>query len=135
MSDSKSELCDKCGTRPASIHLCESGTGESRNLCEDCLAQEDPLAIAWMSEAKNAKCEYCGGWPCGRGMDTFGQITGATAAGWMCFPCSMEHHSYTLAAINKIPKGLAGDEQMEILKRIAEETKSHMQQFVAMRSN
>lgn len=94
------------------------------------------MASAWIEEAKSAKCEYCGGSPCGGGTDTLGQITGAPLrVQWMCSTCSIEHHSHLLAEMNKIPEGLPNDEQMKALKKIAGETKSHMRRFVAMRGN
>ena len=37
--------------------------------------------------------------------------------------------------MNKIPKSLPNDQQIEALKQIAEQTKSHMCRFVAMRGN
>jgi hypothetical protein len=94
------------------------------------------LASAWFEEAKSAKCQYCGGSPCGGGNDTLGQITGAPfQVQWMCSSCSIEHHSHQLAEMNKIPGGLPNDEKMKTLKAIAEETKAHMRRFVAMRGN
>lgn len=37
--------------------------------------------------------------------------------------------------MNKIPEGLSNDEQIEVLKKITEETKAHMLRFVGMRDN
>ncbi len=37
--------------------------------------------------------------------------------------------------MNKVPEGLSHDQQITALKQIAEETKSHMRRFVAMRGN
>lgn len=89
-----------------------------------------------MEEAKSAKCEYCRGSAYGGGTDTLGQITGTSLQfRWMCASCSLEHHSHQLAEMNKIPEDLPNDEQMNALKKIAEETKSHMRRFVAMRGN
>jgi len=47
----------------------------------------------------------------------------------------MEHHSHFLAEMEKFPAGLSNDEQMKFIKTIAEEMKSHMARFVAMRCN
>lgn len=136
MSAKNPDFCEKCGTRPVFIYLCDGSAGTSRNLCEECLAQENSLASAWVKNSKSAKCEFCGGGPCGGGTDTLGQITGAPLRDqWMCFPCSMEHHSHILAEMNKIPEGLPQDQQIEVLKKISEETKVHMRRFVARSGN
>ena len=37
--------------------------------------------------------------------------------------------------MNKLPEGLPNEEQIELLKKITEETKAHMRRFVAMRGN
>lgn len=136
MPESNLGLCEKCGTQPATIHLCDGSAGTSRGLCEECMAREDSSASTWLEEARSAKCEYCGGSPCGGGTDTLGLITGEPQRfQWMCAPCSLEHHSRCLAEMNKIPKSLPNDQQIEALKQIAEQTKSHMRRFVAMRGN
>ena len=136
MPKSNPDLCEKCGILPATIHLCDGSAGTSRNLCQECLAQENSLASAWFDEAKSTKCEYCGGSPCGGGTDTLGQITGAPLRiQWLCSSCSMEHHSHVLAEMKTIPEGLPNEEQIEVLKKITEETKAHMRRFVAMRGN
>ena len=47
----------------------------------------------------------------------------------------MEYHSHILTEINMIPDGLPRDQQIEVMKKIAEETKAHMRRFVAIRCN
>ena len=100
------------------------------------MAREDSSASTWLEEAKSAKCEYCGGSPCGGGTDSLGQITGEPLRfRWMCYSCTLEHHSHCLAEMNKIPEGLPNEEQVKALKEIARQTMAHMRRFVAMRGN
>jgi hypothetical protein len=47
----------------------------------------------------------------------------------------MEHHSHLLSEMENILEGLPNDQQIEALKQIAEQTKSHMRRFVTMRGN
>jgi hypothetical protein len=129
-------LCDKCGAKPATNHICYGGTGKTSDLCDDCVQTEDPFSAAFSSQIKNARCQYCSGPVVSGGIDSLGQILGEPPRmQWMCESCFSEHHSYTLKAFGNVPQNLPYDQQIEHLKKIQTATDAHMQAFVSERGN
>lgn len=47
----------------------------------------------------------------------------------------MAHHSDLLDEMKKFSGDLPNHKQIEVLKKLAEETKAHLRRFVAMRGN
>ena len=94
-------LCEKCNKRVATIHITEliSGAGggsKKTDLCSECsesLGAPDAareMAAVW----KNARCRYCGGLPCGGGVDPIARLSGISKMRWMCGPCAEEYHRF-----------------------------------------
>ena len=136
----ETRLCVKCGIRPATNHICYGGTGRTDDVCDECLLVDDsPVAkftAALTDEAKNARCCYCGGFPCGGGPDTISQITGGpTQNRWMCMSCSAEYCSFTQRALESITSVLNHADQIARIKEIGADADSHMRAFVARRDN
>ncbi len=136
----ESRLCDKCGIRLATNYICHGGTGRSNDLCDECLRADDStvakFAISLADEAKEARCCYCGGFPCGGGPDTLSLITGGTHRNrWMCMPCSVEYYFFTQHALESITDTLTHEDQITKIKEIGAGVDSHMSAFVARRDN
>jgi len=97
---------------------------------------EDPGLEAFSNQAKNAKCEYCGGAPCGGGPDTLAQLTGEGMKNrWMCMSCAPEYYSFIQSEFAKIPEGLTSPEQIAEMRKVSENTDTHMRDFVRRRDN
>lgn len=129
-------LCSRCGIRAGTHYICFGGTGKSLDLCDECLPLESPSTAGFIEEARNARCEYCGGSPCGGGTDTFGSIFGSPRKNrWRCISCLTEYSAWILKAFEGLSKDLSAPMQMEEIKRINEEVDAHMKAFVCQRDN
>jgi hypothetical protein len=134
--ESDQPICNSCSKRPATNYICYGGTGKSAELCDDCINTEDPTSAAFTSEAKSAKCVYCGGFPCCGGTDSLSQITGRPPTNrWMCMSCSAEYYSFMQGAVSGIGAGLTQEEQINLLKEVGTKIEAHMIAFVSRRDN
>jgi protein-arginine kinase activator protein McsA len=134
--ESDQAICSSCGKRPATNYICYGGTGKSEELCDDCINTEDPTSAVFTSEAKSAKCVYCGGIPCCGGTDTLSQITGGQFRNrWMCMSCSPEYYAFMQGAFSGIAEGLTQEEQIKLLTEVGAKTEAHMIAFVRRRDN
>ena len=129
-------LCSRCSIRPATNHVCFGGSGKSLDLCDECLPLESPSTAGFIGEARNARCEYCGGSPCCGGTDLFDLSLGPPAKiRWKCLSCSSEFNTFVLAAISKISRDLPHEIQAAEIRSISEEVELHMKAFVRQRDN
>ena len=136
MPASSHNLCAKCGIRAASTHVCHGDAGKSVSLCDECLPKEDPLAAAFINEARNAKCQYCGGSPCSGGTNPFQHWHRADVAKrWMCMPCSTEYYTFIQRRLVNLSENLTQEDQNEMIRCAMDEVDSHLISYVAQRSN
>src|SRR4051812_10901687 len=83
-------LCEKCHEREATCHSTSviEGVANSTELCEECLVSSAaPVAREFFAAAKTARCRYCGGLPCGGGMDSSEISTGGQQISFLCLRC------------------------------------------------
>lgn len=133
-SASGETMCDSCGVRPAVNFISNGSTGEPSDLCDQCVAVEAPAAAALTKEARSAKCEYCGGWPCGGGLDFLARLKGETAKiRWKCMSCMLEFNAFCSDEFERISKGLTDVEQLAEMKKVSAAVDAHMREFVKRR--
>lgn len=130
------ETCSRCGERPAINYVSYGATGKSLDLCDDCMVAEDSFLASLASEAKNARCEYCGGSPCGGGLDSFAQQPGQPMRNkWMCMTCSSEYYDFILRKLAEISEGLSSAEQIAEMQLVSRSAEIHMRKFVQNRDS
>jgi protein-arginine kinase activator protein McsA len=65
MTSHLQKVCDICHQRPATLHLCDGHTGETRDLCVTCFehsaSPEELESHRHFEEVmRTGKCQYCG---------------------------------------------------------------------------
>jgi hypothetical protein len=125
-------ICEACGKRPATHHICYAGTGKSSDLCGECFEASAPPEVRESAAAvRDAHCQYCGGQPCAGGTDMFSLITGAQRSKYMCMPCSMEYHRFLQQQFSPDASGLSQQEQLAVIRTLVDQADAHMRQWVS----
>ncbi len=136
MTQSQQRLCDACHERPATAHICDGSTGETRDLCDACLEASAPEEIRQSAAAvRTAHCQYCGGHPCAGGTDFFALAAGIQRTKYMCMPCTQEYLRYNLQELDRVPPGLSQAEQLAAIRALLDKADAHMKQWVSKRES
>ena len=130
-------LCEICHKNEATSHVCTviDGVSTSRDLCSECHEASSPEARDFAAAQCDARCEYCGGQPCGGGTDILAMITGVQKLKFMCMPCSMEHSRFTQQRLQPDASRLSQHEQLELIRKVNDEADTHMKQWVLDRGS
>ena len=125
-------LCEICHKNEATCHVYTivDGISQSRDLCSECHEASSPEARDFAAAQRDARCEYCGGQPCGGGTDIFAMITGVQKLKFMCMPCSMEHSRFIQQHLQPDASRLSQHEQLELIRKVNDEADTHMKQWV-----
>ena len=130
-------LCESCQKNEATCHICtvDGDVTTSRDLCIECHEASSPEAREFSAAQRDARCEYCGGQPCAGGTDFLAMATGVQKLKFMCMPCSMEHNRYVQQKLRPDASGLSQQEQLDLLRKLDEQTDEHMKQWVSERGS
>lgn len=133
--ETTSVLCEKCQENEATVHLTMVGDrlSQSKDLCEECYEATSPQFRALSAAQKDARCEYCGAQPCIYGSDILALATGVQKLKFMCTPCSIEYNRYIQDSLLGSPPGLSQREQVELIRKLDQETALHMKRWVSQR--
>lgn len=136
MPDEDASLCDACGRRPATHHICNGNTGAWQKLCEECFqlsaSAEQREFYAALSAAH---CYYCGAENCG-GPDVFSMVMGdSQPRRFMCGPCMDEFRRFTGPLFERDTEGLSLEEEFVLLQGLAEKADAHMKEWVSGRGD
>ena len=129
-------LCDNCHQREATtcVNTVVDGVVTTKDLCAHCHAASSTDARDFSAQAEHARCEYCGGGPCGGGTDFLALGTGVQKLKFMCMPCALEHGSYVSEQLPQWLKDAADQspqQQAVQLRQIIERADQHMKQWLA----
>lgn len=119
-------LCEVCQEREAQVfgtRIVNGAVSHSR-LCPQCFdASRNPQLLDSFANIQSARCEYCGGWPCGGGQDFLEQVIRGIQAQarikYMCLPCSAEYHRFIGELL----------EREEPLDSLREQVETHMKNW------
>ena len=100
------KLCARCHEHPATFHICDGNSGESKSLCEQCyrvLASPEELASNdfFRTIVRNGKCKYCGA-PAETGSGCFSSIE-TESFDLLCKACYEELADFDQRPENSIP--------------------------------
>lgn len=127
MTAQDQKLCQRCQERPATCHICNGNTGESKHLCEKCYKESaSPEELAYSNHfgdiVRNGKCRYCGA-PAAGG-SAVGGILGVMdeKTNLWCEPCRRDLVEFLNLPENAIPELPFDDEaaQERASKQLAE---------------
>lgn len=131
-------LCERCREREANCHSTTviDGVASDTVLCDECFALSAETAASQLfAGLKTARCRYCGGVPCGGGMDSFEMSTGGQQLSFMCLRCMNEFGRYWQQQMEQVPQDLPQQEQMEVIRALLDEADLHMRQWVSERGS
>jgi len=128
-------LCENCHKNEATCHVCTvvGDVSQSRDLCSECYEASSPEAREFSAAQHDARCEYCGGQPCGGGTDFLAMATGVQKLKFMCMPCSMEHNRFVQEQLRDDALELSQPEQLAMLRKIDRHADEHMRQWISER--
>lgn len=117
-------LCSSCGLHPAHTFLTEIINGEmtNRSFCDECASQlklntdDDGISI------HDAKCYYCGGKTAGGAMnDYWEKPIRMLSMHYTCFRCMDLYRQSLLEFIDRIPKDLSPENQLQYMNTMVAE--------------
>jgi len=132
--------CSKCGERPATCHVTTvvHGKVEKADLCAECFAGNQPAAIRdYMEALQKATCVYCGA-KAVTGLSFGPAWLSGEAERFACHECFQEHHSYflnRLEALSGEEQEAPGEQGMNQIRAIREDTDAHMQRWISQKLN
>lgn len=131
MDSSKTLTCELCH-QPAVCHMTivRNGVTTRRHLCEGCFGQSAGPLVA---EMQTARCRFCGGAPCGRGIDIFATESHA-APSYVCVPCQLEYSRFILPELESISSDLTPTQHLEGMARVCDKLEAHMTKWLAEKS-
>jgi len=127
------KLCDVCKKRPALCYCTNIilGVEVSRCLCNECFdALASTKAREFLSQARSARCCYCGGYPCAGGSDVLGLETDIQKARFMCVVCMHEYLRFLSEKLESLPSGLPREEQMAAIRIAHDDVEIYMKRWV-----
>lgn len=97
------QLCDKCHERPATCHVCNGHTSETKSFCETCFTQA-PDATGFQQRLdeliRSGACKYCGA-PAKTGSFSFSSVFGEESELW-CSACGENLAEFTRRPENSL---------------------------------
>jgi protein-arginine kinase activator protein McsA len=126
-------LCESCHKREATchVHAVIDRAMLHKSLCARCFESYSPDGKEVLEKQLDARCEYCGGLPHSRETDLRSLAYGIERTRFMCHPCSVEHEQYFQDRLDQDVSGLSQKEQLELLRKLDDDTDTHMKQWVA----
>jgi len=140
------DTCARCGSTPATLFHCDSGTSPAIALCDDCLAAFSPWnqALEWNEATEESspdsspetRCNYCGASPCSIRPDTLGLMKGTSPRPHpMCLSCSREYDAVLRPKLRQLLQSPPAADPFAAFARLEEEIDCHMRRHVALRHN
>jgi hypothetical protein len=124
-------LCEQCQILPATNHVVSivGDTITTKELCNECFSL-DPDAPDRKFLAGNARCVFCGAPARFGGSAPTALSIAEDRPSYFCTSCFTEFSRYMMNALNRIPKGLPEEQQLEAGREIREQAQRHMEEFV-----
>ena len=88
-----------------------------------------------VAAARDAHCQYCGGQPCGGGIDNFALITGVQKSQYMCAPCWTEYYRFFQQQLSPDTSVGSPQEQVAAIQKQLGEADAHMRQWALERGS
>ena len=136
MENASREMCEACGRKKATIHLCQPGGNPSRiSLCDECVKTHAPDSVkGLMEDLKAGRCRFCGGQDAAT--DSLVRLIDGLGAEekFLCKSCSTEYWRAGSRYFDS-PSDLAGSDAHQRLVQCIENLDTHMKQWVRQRDN
>lgn len=116
------QTCSMCQKRPATHHVVQiiNDREEILDFCADCFAERSKIqGLPFMGWDPNQKCYYCGGpaQSASTNMEPWREVRNQ-AMHYTCFRCFEYENELFLNALEKVPKNLSRDEEMNRLRAL-----------------
>ena len=140
MSESSPEPCSNCGQRPPThfITTLVQGKAEQAQLCGECFEKTQPALVRKHMEAlMNGTCIYCGA-KAATSLGSMDSLFGQEEERFACHDCFQEHHTYFLKRLEALSAGgeeAPGDEGMQQIRTLRNETDAHMRRWISRKLN
>jgi len=140
MEKAAPEMCEVCGRKKATHHLCQPGAvPHSISLCNECEKTHAPVLVKdFIAQVKNAVCRFCGNKA--MTMDSLPGIGDEldTSSRYLCFSCSAESNRIGMEKFRSFESEFGSLPSAELLKQLREFTgqiDTHMRRWVIQRDN
>src|SRR5262249_4352204 len=116
-------------------HICRitDGVMHTRDLCPECLESSATIDAGLAPFVGNARCEFCGAPATTGGTDTLALCGGEEHFNNFCLSCSEEYCRYTDAAMERMPKSLSRQQQVEAFQQLRRDADKHMKDWLSRR--
>ena len=136
MEKAAPEMCEVCGRKKATYHLCRPG-GDPPNvsLCGECMKTSAPDSVKeFMDVLRAGRCRFCGGQAAAT--DSLARMIRdpGTEEEFLCMSCSTEYYRTGARYFDGL-SDLTGSDGRKQLMQCIEKLDTHMQQWVRQRDN
>jgi protein-arginine kinase activator protein McsA len=126
--------------KPATHHITTivHGKAEQAHLCGECFEKTQSALVRKQMEAlMNGTCIYCGA-KAAASLDSLGSLIGQDNERFACHECFQEHQAYFLKRLNalsEVGEEAPGDEGMQQIRALRDETDAHMRRWISQKLN